>query len=66
MERCRQCGAILPLSLFQQSARDESVHLTSPQLDLDARKATPAPRAVTAHPFGGRGKPRQVRDLSHN
>jgi hypothetical protein len=30
-------------------------HLTPPQLDFDARKATPAALTVAAHPFGGRG-----------
>ena len=56
MERCRQGATILPLGRFQQSACDESVHLTSPQLDLDAGKATPAALTVAAHTFGGRGR----------
>jgi hypothetical protein len=66
MERCRQCDAILPLVEVQQSACDESIHLPSPQLDLDAQKPTLAALAVAAHPFGGRGEPRQVRDLGHS
>jgi hypothetical protein len=55
MERRRQGVTILPPSGLQQSACDESIHLAPPQLDLDARKPTPATLAVTAHPFSGRG-----------
>jgi hypothetical protein len=66
MERCRQCDAILPLVGVQQSACDEGIHLASPQLDLDARKATPAALTVAAHALGARGEPRQVRDLGHS
>jgi len=57
MERCRYSATILPLGGFQQSTCDEGVHFSSPQLDLDARKGTPAPLAVKAHALGGRGEP---------
>ena len=66
MERRRQGPSILALGGFQQFACDETVHLTSPQLDLDARKSTPAPLAVTAHALGARGEPRQVVNLNHS
>src|SRR5262249_22677292 len=56
MERSRQGVTILPLSGLQQSACDEGLHLTSAQLDLDARKPTPATLAIAAHSLGGRGK----------
>jgi hypothetical protein len=54
VERCRQGVTILPLSGLQQSACDEGLYLTSAQLDLDARKPTPATFAVTTHSLGGR------------
>jgi hypothetical protein len=56
MERCRQRPTILPLGGLHQSACDESIHLPSPQLNLDAQKPTPAALTVVAHPFDGRGK----------
>jgi hypothetical protein len=55
MERSRQGVTILPLSRLQQSACDEGPHLTSAQLDLDARKPAPAALAVMAHALGARG-----------
>ena len=66
MERSRQDVTILPLSGLQQSACDEGLHLTSPQLDFDARKATSAALTVTAHALGARGEPRQVVNLGHS
>jgi len=49
MERSRQGGTILPLRGLQQSACDESVHLTSQQLHLDARNPASATLAIPAH-----------------
>jgi len=66
MERCRKGVTILPLDWLQQSACTERVHLTSPQLDFDARKATSAALTVKAHALGGRGEPRQVVNLGHS
>src|SRR5262249_13717960 len=64
MERSRQGVTILPLSRLQQSAYDESINLTSPQVHLDAGKPASATLAIPAHSSGTKGK-RGSRVITH-